>query len=501
MKQAVTSRAEAGNRGRSGTWAALLGALFCGAAFAASLPACWGLRGGWLPVVAYCLLVFGLVSASVQVPARPRGYLWLLGAAALAVRLAWIAAAAHAPLAADDYLAYRQCSLEVVHHGLGEAGRWIWPWGYILFLAELARLFGPTLWAPWLANALLGTGTVLLVYAIARRLLPERTARCAAGVYAFWPGVIAWHSLLCTDIPHLTLFLAALFCLLRGGGIDPENRDARWLCGGGVLAALAEFVRPVSPLLLLPFLVYAFLRRGVEVSPGARVRRWGRVALPVGAAYLVVLGGLLAFKSAASGYPTLSASYTYGLNLPYGLNWETGGMWSQEDEDAVLDNAGPRATVRRGLALAGKRLAEMSGRNAWKLPVLAARKFPEAWSLERTQIDANQAGIPEAERPGHWLFVYELPLFALVQLFHSALLALAAVGFWRARRAPGMALLAGVLLAFGLAHTVLEVQDRYHFWAQAFFSVAAAAAFLPAKAFAGNRMPTLQSSTEAHEAT
>jgi len=452
----------------------VLGAVFAAAAFLCSLPYCWDYVYSWPSVLAYvaaaCSVVFTLTI-------RPRGagmYCLVLFLIALALRAAWALHASFPPTG-DDYEYYRSVSLELLRGQWNELFQTFWPWGYFLYLAGLARLFGPSLMVPVAVNSIAGAATSLLVYVIARRFFEERAARIAGGIYALWPGVVYWSGVLCTEIPHLVLFLGALLCLLRG--LQAKSAGAAWALAGGLMAALSEFFRPLTPLLLIPYLLYS-CGQGDGSSPGGRLRRRGRrkdagLAL---AAYAVCLGILLTGESVASGRPNMTTSHTMGINLAFGLNWESRGMFNVADAQFMLAED-PLEVNRRGFQLARERLRTMGGRNWWRLPVLAAWKFPVNWSLEAAGLDATYAGVPESRKESHWLTTFQDELSAVAQYFHAGVLALAAVGFWRNRRAWGLALPAGILIAFALLHAVFEVDCRYHFCAQSLLAVAGAGAF------------------------
>jgi hypothetical protein len=453
-----------------------LGALVAAAAFFCALPYC----ETELPGSAYSLasigMAAGLAYVSTRRPRRIAVYCAALVLVAFSVRLAWALTTSFPPLG-DDYEYYRSVSLDLLRGQWSELFSTFWPWGYFLYLAALARLFGTSLAVPVTANAIVGAMTTLLVYLIARRLCEERGARVAAAIYALWPGVIYWSSVLCTEIPHLALFLAAMLCLLVG--LETTVRKGAWLAAGGVLAALAEFVRALSPMLLLPFVCYLFARKIPAFGSGAPVRgrsRWAEASLVLGT-YVVCLGALLTAESFVVGYPNLTTSHTMGMNLAFGLNWESGGTFNVEDA-LIIYAHDPREVNRRGMELAMKRLKSMRGSNWWRLPALASLKFQRNWSLETASYDAILSTLPADQRKSHWLATHESDLTILAQYFHAFILALAAVGFWRNRRSGGLALLGGILLAFVLLHTVMEVDSRYHFAAQSLLAVAGAGAFV-----------------------
>lgn len=470
------------------------GILFAVAAFCTALPYSWDVREDWFVPVLYALGVLGFTLLTLHRPRSTVAFCAILFGVAVALRLGWIASVDIHP--ESDFLAYRNIALEWVLHGrLKELRLTCWPWGYPAWLSLLMWLFGTSVRVPQLANALLGGVSVVLVYALGRRLLSERAARIGACLYAFWPGVILWTSILCSEIPHQVLYLSALLCLLQGwehlrqSPIAPRmgSREwlllasTRWLLSGGALAALAEFFRPLSILVLGPFLLWAWAQHaGVDARRHpvqARRLAW----VPTALAYTCVLGLLLTAKSEVLGRVCLAPSYTQGLNLAYGTNVEAGGAWNREDADYLCVSPDPRVVNDRGIKLGLRRLAGITHPGGWHLLTLFASKFPHVWSTEESCYYYNCDGVPEAVRDDYWLTARGDEVLALTQGCYALMLGLAAVGFWRGRRNPRLALLGGILAAFTLLHAVSEAQDRYHFPVQGFLAVAAAAAFVPSR--------------------
>ncbi len=462
------------------TW---LGAFFCIAAFAGALPNCWNLLKGSMPAILYLAMAAVLAATIAKRSRRTPTFCALLLLVALTLRVAWVLKAPP-PTPDDDYGYYREMSLACLQGDWAGLIETFFPWGYVLYLYGLGRLLGSSPAIPIYANAIVGSLTALLIYAAARRLCGEREARFAGLIYAVWPGVIYWTSVLCSEIPHLFFYIAALVCLLVGVPLETEAGSGKgrfklwWLAAGGILSALAEFIRPVSPLLLLPFVLWVFSRRpaqeGLQENTGRRAA-WRGVAAVAGA-YIVCLSALLTAKSIATGYPNFSSSHTLGINLSSGLNWESRGSFSLDDY-RIWDAADPREVNRRGMRLAFEHFKSMLGRNWWQMPALALVKFQRIWSIEACSLDANYIALLDGQRHRHWLAVYGMRLAALGQVSHAAILALAAMGFWRTRRTGSLALLGCILLTFALVHTVIEVDDRYHFAVQSLLAIAAANAF------------------------
>jgi 4-amino-4-deoxy-L-arabinose transferase-like glycosyltransferase len=474
-------------RGRFTATFTFLGALFCVAALVGALSPCWTLRASAGPALAYACVAAGAAYLSGARPRRASRFVAVLVLVALAVRLAW-SLTAPTPTAADDYGYYREVQVASLEGDWEPLIQTFFPWGYFLYLYALGAIFGPSLQVPVIANAIVGSATTLLVYLVARRLLEERNARVSAILYALWPGVIYWSGVYCSEIPHLFFFLAALFSLLTG--LQGNKHAAWWLAAGGLIAALAEFIRPVSLLLLAPAALYT-LTGSAQTEPRQAMQEgegWRKVAPALGT-YIVCLAALLAVKSVATGYPNFSASHTLGINLASGLNWESRGAFSLDDYN-FWKSTDPREANRRGMQLARQHLKSLLQTDWWKLPALAGLKFRRIWSYESCGYDANFQGLTDDQKDSHWLARYGDPLLAAAQFYHTLILAAAALGFWRARRSRGLALGGCILVCFALLHTVIEVDDRYHFAAQSLLAVAAASAISPRRSEAGRRGET-----------
>jgi 4-amino-4-deoxy-L-arabinose transferase len=142
-------------------------------------------------------------------------------------------------------------------------------------LAASMSLLGRNEWAVRLPNALAFVATVLLVFAIARRLAPD-SPELAAVIQATSLLPFAAANVVTTDT-LLALFetlAVAGFVLLRWGGAPPER--ARWLLWGGFgLAFLTK--GPPGLLPLVAILVFAVWTDGARAL--ARLVSWRSIAL------------------------------------------------------------------------------------------------------------------------------------------------------------------------------------------------------------------------------
>jgi 4-amino-4-deoxy-L-arabinose transferase-like glycosyltransferase len=140
---------------------------------------------------------------------------------------------------------------DVVIDGNTVTKPWVhYPVGYSGFLGLLYRVLGSGLWVAPVANALVGAGLVLVVHRLARAFLNERRARIAAVLVALHPGLIAYSSLVMTEVLASLLIVGAFWAALA-------QRGVRAALLSGFILGLAALVRP-SALLCLPILLIAW---------------------------------------------------------------------------------------------------------------------------------------------------------------------------------------------------------------------------------------------------
>jgi hypothetical protein len=146
----------------------------------------------------------------------------------LAVRGLWLALM-HPPQQ-SDFLWYYTHAVQIAE---GKGYVWgghptaYWPIGYSFFLSILFRFTGPSVTAGLIANALLSTGIVVLVYALAYRLVQRSAvAVAAAWAYTILPSAIEWNAVLGSEELFTFLLMAALFTY---AGALPSGSRARIL--------------------------------------------------------------------------------------------------------------------------------------------------------------------------------------------------------------------------------------------------------------------------------
>jgi hypothetical protein len=183
-------------------------------------------------------------------------------------------------------------------HLLVRGGRWFsqYPPGHPALLA-LGLFSG----LPWLVNPLFTAGTLVLVFAAARRLLGEGGARLSAALYLVSPFALFMSA---SYMNHVTcgFFLAlGLYAALRAAD---DARATHWLIVTGAALALAATIRPLEA-----------AAWAVVLGSWVLLRRGWRSAAVVGAACVVGLVPLLLYNSSTTGGP---------LRFGYSLLWGPG---------------------------------------------------------------------------------------------------------------------------------------------------------------------------------
>jgi 4-amino-4-deoxy-L-arabinose transferase-like glycosyltransferase len=197
---------------------------------------------------------------------RYRTILGAIAAAALAVRLAWVAWAARRPtsffLDPARYLGYAEqiAAGNGMVEGITGDPTAYYPPGYPWFLGVVVWASQPFTDRVWITagivQAVLGAATVLLAARVARRLSGPTAGLVAAGVMALYPNLIFHTGALLGETLYNVLFLAFLALLIGRGWTESFG----WwrLLGCGVLLGLAVMVRPIS-LAVIPVVALAFL--------------------------------------------------------------------------------------------------------------------------------------------------------------------------------------------------------------------------------------------------
>jgi hypothetical protein len=344
-------------------------------------------------------------ASAIRQPARPLGravdavrsdpfWWWVLGCGAvgLVLRLVWVFYAARVPAGLYDPARYFGIASNIAHgrgyadvftirNGVpvpGEPSAY-YPPGYPYFLGSIAWLQRVGVLPHGLprvagvAQALLGSATVVLVGVLGRNVWSRRAGVIAAAILAVYPNLVMHAAALLSETLFIFLFVAAVVTLVPAAG-RPGPLSRGRLALAGVLFALSVLVRPVS-LAALPLLALVWWLQGRKEGRGIGLRRAGvQVGWLLGCTVLLVVPWTI--RNAVRMHAFVPLSTNNGDNLCIGYSPEANGAFRLAKACITKDVAvdGSRAEVRHdheATHLAVKYATADPGRIPW----LVTRRF------------------------------------------------------------------------------------------------------------------------------
>ncbi|NUP64592.1 MAG: glycosyl transferase, partial [Nonomuraea sp.] len=280
------------------------------------------------------------------------------------------------------------------------------------------RIFGLNTWALLVPQALMGVGTVALVYATVRRLFPAWAALLAGAAMAVTPVAVLMFRFNNPDALLVLLLTVAGYCVTRAR----ERGSTRWLAWAGAAIGFAFLAKMLQAFLVLP----GFALVHLLTAPGAFWRRTGQLAV-AGVAMVVAAGWWLVAVALmpASARPYIGGSQTNSvLELAFGYN----GIGRLNGGDyGGLGNLNQQAGWLRLFD------TEAGGQISWLLPAALVLLGAVTWLTRRApRADPVRAAVWVW---GSWLVVTGL-VFSLMQgIFHA---------YYTVALAPAVAVLVGM---------------------------------------------------------
>jgi 4-amino-4-deoxy-L-arabinose transferase-like glycosyltransferase len=122
-------------------------------------------------------------------------------------------------------------------------------------MALSVRIFGLSSWSILAPQALLGVGTVAVLYASVRRTSGHLAGLIAGALLALTPVAVLMFRFNNPDALLVFLLTAAAYCTLCA----TEESSGRWLAGAGVLIGLAFLTKMLQAFLVLPAFALVYL--------------------------------------------------------------------------------------------------------------------------------------------------------------------------------------------------------------------------------------------------
>jgi 4-amino-4-deoxy-L-arabinose transferase-like glycosyltransferase len=391
------------------------------------------------------------------------------------LRIAWVVYAQTVPgsdFAQYDQLAWRLAEGKGYVDELGEPTAF-YAIGWPFFLSIVYRVFGHSLVAAGVINALMGVGAVILTYAIARHLLDRPVALISAALVAINPTLVLYSSTHGTESFFILEILLLTWLILR----VLESHHALELVLVGILTGFAILTRPVG--LCVPLggvvAVYTFNRHNFRRD----FRRNTAKVLVVIAVSAVIVTPWVVRNAVAVDATTLQTSG--GVTLWIGNNPQaTGGLMPPPAIPGLnaiaTPGAGPDATEAEANSAYTSAAIDALLTNPARAVSLVPRKLFELWGGHRHAV-THSTRKSDRTIPGVVLNI--LPILTQAYLVLLLLLVVAAYGMKRSRNhwviGPGIALTA-IFVFWNAFHMISFGSGRYHVPMEPFLAIMAASA-------------------------
>jgi 4-amino-4-deoxy-L-arabinose transferase-like glycosyltransferase len=293
----------------------------------------------------------------------------------------------------------------------------LWP------MSLSVRLFGLSSWAMLVPQALMGVGSVALLYATVRRTSRSAWAGLLAGaVLAVTPVAVLMFRFNNPDALLTLLLIGAVHATIRA--IQSPERAVRWLVLGGALVGFAFLTKMLQAFLVLPPLALVYL---VAAQPSV-VTRLKHLLIAFGTMILAA-GWWIAIVELwpASSRPYIGGSQDNSI-LELTLGYNGFGRLNGNEVGSVGGGNGWGETGLLRLFT-----SEIGGQIAWLLPAAIALLALGLW-LRRSagRTDPQLTGLVVW---GGWLLVTGLTFSLMAGIFHA---------YYTVALAPAIAALVGI---------------------------------------------------------
>ncbi|MFI9456827.1 ArnT family glycosyltransferase [Amycolatopsis sp. NPDC052450] len=321
-----------------------------------------------------------------------------------------------------------------------------------------ARLFGVNAWSVLVPQALMGVGSVALLFAAVRRTSGPAAGLLAGAVLALTPAAALMFRFNNPDALLVLLLTAGAYCVVRA----LEKASPRWLALAGVAVGFGFLAKMLQAFLVLPAFGLAYLI-AAPTSLGRRL--------------LHLLGALICTILSTGWYLAVVALWP-AADRPYIGGSQENSLWELSfgyngfgritgDEVGSVGGGG-----RGGTGWDRLFGSEMAGGIAWLLPAAVLALATGLWFTRRApRTDRGRAALMVW---GGWFLVTAVVFSSMSGIIHAyytialapaiaALVGIAGTQLWRARGNPAAAgaLSAGIGLTALTTYLLLSRQSDW----------------------------------------
>ncbi|HHW30928.1 MAG TPA: hypothetical protein GXX20_04530 [Clostridiaceae bacterium] len=446
----------------------------------------------------------------------------VLALAALIPRIIWVVFIDTAPT--SDFYGYNNYAINA-SKGYFQLYGDVYPlfpfkFGYSLILSVLYRIFGTDIIVAKLFNVALSVGTVFLVYKLGEKIFNERSGRIAGLIFSFWPAQIMYNSVAASEHIFMLFFLLAVWFFILVETNEKNARNYILAAASGSMIALAYLIRPVS-MILIPILILCLFvfwkedRRGKSskqnkqrVSPEINInsskaaskgpsKRASNTAAnstsnntlknastnttlkktlntiwkPITGNKIKISFAVLASAVITVAVVDLTVGNLLGVRLwrsssgfsfYIGTNYESSGMYSAKDEEIIQEFDYDFKEVH---GQATKRAIERIVSQPMNFLRLIEKKFIIQWTNEDYGYYWSMYELYSTNDISSFVLSHPRAFLGTSQIYYIAIIVLAAAGTIYIKRHSIYPAAAIHLLFFAFvgAHTLFEVQSRYHY--------------------------------------
>jgi len=340
----------------------------------------------------------------------------------------------------------------------------LWP------MSLSVRVFGLSSWSMLVPQALMGVGSVALLYAAVRRTTRNAWAGLLAGaVLAITPVAVLMFRFNNPDALLTLLLIGAVHATIRA--VESPRRAVRWLVLGGSLVGFAFLTKMLQAFLVLPPLALVYLV-AAPVTVGRRIRH----LLIAFGSMIVAAGWWIAIVELwpASSRPYIGGSQNNSI-LELTLGYNGFGRLNGNEVGSVGGGGGNGGGSWGETGILRLFGSEIGGQIAWLLPAALALLVLGVWFQRRAgRTDRQLTGLVVW---GGWLLVTGLTFSFMAGIFHAyytialapAIAALVGIGasiLWERRTSPVATLGAAFVIAMtaAMSFVLLDRADDFVPW-------------------------------------